>query len=131
MESTSLNYFIILKRIHWLRFFFFLTGADEVVVDYVFNELEQYYAFCIDGDIEMATVDGVYQADKLIPEDLKAAFIEQVAVLENVSDEDKDWHPGSSNQVLDLVHPSLHCYVSGVTKVTRKQLPCDCKFPSN
>ena len=71
----------------------------------------------------MATVDGVYQADKLIPEDLKAAFIEQVAVLENVSDEDKDWHPGSSNQVLDLVHPSLHCYVSGVTKVTRKQLP--------
>ena len=24
-------------------------------------------------------------------------------------EEDKDWHPGSANQVLDLVHPSMYC----------------------
>lgn len=99
------------------------TGADEAVVNYVFKELEQYYAFCIDGPIEMATVEGAYQADNLIPADLKATFAKQVAALENVPDADKDWHPDSDDQVLDLVHPSLHCYVSGVTKVTRKQLP--------
>lgn len=89
----------------------------------MFNELEQYYAFNIDGKIEMAAVEGVYQADDLIPKEVKSAFVEQVAVLENVNDADKDWHPGSNDQVLDLVHPSLYCYVSSVTKVTRKHLP--------
>ncbi|KAG9016328.1 hypothetical protein FRB90_003259, partial [Tulasnella sp. 427] len=29
-------------------------------------------------------------------------------MLENVPDEEKDWHPGSNEQVLDLVHPSLY-----------------------
>ena len=28
--------------------------------------------------------------------------------LENVPDAEKDWHSGSNNQVLDLVHPSLY-----------------------
>lgn len=31
---------------------------------------------------------------------------------------DPDWHPWSNNQVLDIVHPSLYCYVSGVSKHT-------------
>jgi hypothetical protein len=35
--------------------------------------------------------------------------------LEDVPDEQKDWHPGSNNQVLDLVHPSLWCVVYGRT----------------
>lgn len=29
--------------------------------------------------------------------------------------EDIDWHPGSKNQVRDLIHPSLYCYVKGVS----------------
>jgi hypothetical protein len=28
--------------------------------------------------------------------------------LENVPEKEKDWHPGSNGQVLDLVHPSLY-----------------------
>ena len=32
-----------------------------------------------------------------------------MSVLESVPDEEKDWHPGSDKQVLDLVHPSLYC----------------------
>lgn len=31
----------------------------------------------------------------------------------------RDWHPGSEQQVLDMVHPSLYCYVEGQTAVTR------------
>jgi hypothetical protein len=58
----------------------------------------------------------VYQADSLIPAELKQKFIDEVRVLEDVPDSQKDWHPGSNNQVLDLVHPSLYCFVSGVTK---------------
>ena len=36
-------------------------------------------------------------------------------MLENVPDDQKDWHPRSNNQVLDLVHPSLYCIVYGRT----------------
>ncbi|KAI1788936.1 hypothetical protein LXA43DRAFT_1075570 [Ganoderma leucocontextum] len=36
-----------------------------------------------------------------------------VFLLENVPPEQLDWHPGSNNQVLDLVHPSLYCYRIG------------------
>ena len=36
---------------------------------------------------------------------------------DGLSDERKDWHPGSHQQVWDLVHPSLHCLVRGRTRV--------------
>ncbi len=36
-------------------------------------------------------------------------------MLEEVPDAEKDWHPGSDGQVLDLVHPSLFCLVNGVS----------------
>jgi hypothetical protein len=42
---------------------------------------------------------------------LRAAIIE----LEDVPNELKDWHPGSNDQVLDLVHPSLYCITYGRT----------------
>src|SRR5436305_1512728 len=34
-----------------------------------------------------------------------------------------DWHPGSNNQVRDLIHPSMYCYVKGVSKVNGKVEP--------
>ena len=49
--------------------------------------------------------------DNLIPESLRERLKEELAVFENVSDDQKDWHPNSNQQVLDLVHPSLYCYV--------------------
>ena len=33
-----------------------------------------------------------------------------------IANEPVDWHPGSNNQVQDIIHPSLYCYVKGVTK---------------
>ena len=30
-----------------------------------------------------------------------------------------DYHPGSNNQVIDLIHPSMYCYVKGVTQVKK------------
>lgn len=29
----------------------------------------------------------------------------------------QDWHPWSKNQVLDIIHPSLYCYVKGISKL--------------
>ena len=37
--------------------------------------------------------------------------------LENVPDKKKDWHPGSDEQVLDLVHPSLFPLVYGQSRI--------------
>jgi hypothetical protein len=38
-----------------------------------------------------------------------------VQALEDVPDDEKDWHPRSNGQVLDLVHPSLYRVVYGRT----------------
>jgi hypothetical protein len=54
--------------------------------------------------------------DLMIKEELKRKFAAEVAVLEDVPDDQKDWHPESNNQVLDLLHPSLYCCVFGKTK---------------
>eukprot|EP00026_Physarum_polycephalum_P004253 Phypoly_transcript_04270.p1 GENE.Phypoly_transcript_04270~~Phypoly_transcript_04270.p1 ORF type:complete len:739 (+),score=165.83 Phypoly_transcript_04270:244-2217(+) len=74
-----------------------------------------YYETLQHGAIKPATVQGVWQADGLVPEDLRKELLAEVSKLENVPSHEKDWHPGSDNQVLDLVHPSLFCYVAGVT----------------
>lgn len=52
-----------------------------------------------------------------MPTDTKSTLIAGTLALESVPDEQKDWHPGSGNQVLDLVHPSLHCLRIGHTYV--------------
>ncbi|KAI0324721.1 hypothetical protein GY45DRAFT_1288418 [Cubamyces sp. BRFM 1775] len=55
------------------------------------------------------TIPMVYEAPSLIPSSLKSGIRELANMLENVPDDQKDWHPGSKSQVLDLVHPSLFC----------------------
>lgn len=70
-----------------------------------------------DGPIEAAAVDYTWQSDSLIDNKLRDELIAGVSVLENVPEAKKDWHPGSNNQVLDLVHPSLFCFTAGRTKV--------------
>lgn len=47
---------------------------------------------------------------------MRDQLVAGVSVLENVPESEKDWHPRSNNQVLDLVHPSLFCLVYGRTQ---------------
>jgi hypothetical protein len=47
--------------------------------------------------------------------EFKALFTTQITQLESTL-ATVDYHPGSNNQVIDLVHPSLFCYVKGVTE---------------
>ncbi|KAG9092974.1 hypothetical protein FS749_015293 [Ceratobasidium sp. UAMH 11750] len=56
----------------------------------------------------VACYDKIWQSDRLVPSDLKKKLIDGVSKLENVPDSEKDWHPRSNGQVLDLVHPSLY-----------------------
>ena len=64
---------------------------------------------------QVGPYERIWRSDSLIPTDLRDQLIAAVHPLENVPDTEKDWHPGSDNQVLDLVHPSLYPVVYGRT----------------
>ncbi|KAF9929590.1 hypothetical protein FBU30_001431 [Linnemannia zychae] len=95
----------------------------EPQLDYLFKELE-WYADMREKQLKErgVTIDlgieGTRRADGLIPEELKQRLVKCVRKLEDVPDDQKDWHPGSNKQVLDLVHPSLFPFVAGRTRVT-------------
>ncbi|MFJ4559921.1 DUF4246 domain-containing protein [Streptomyces massasporeus] len=87
-------------------------GLTEAQVRYVLAELAHYAALRDEPTgVEVSAVDGVWQSDTLVDDTLRARLRTAVEVLEQVPEEDLDWHPGSDGQVLDLVHPSLFCLV--------------------
>ncbi|MFJ3612106.1 DUF4246 domain-containing protein [Streptomyces hydrogenans] len=91
-------------------------GLTEAQVRYVLDELAHYAALRdARTGAEVSGVDGVWQSDALVDEALAARLREAVRVLEEVPEADRDWHPGSDGQVLDLVHPSLFCLVNEVS----------------
>ena len=91
-------------------------GMTEAQIRYVLAELAYYAGLRDEGTgIEVSGVDGVWQSDVLIDDELRSRLREAVRVLEDVPEAERDWHPGSYGQVLDLVHPSLFCLVRGVS----------------
>ncbi|WP_330237857.1 DUF4246 domain-containing protein [Streptomyces sp. NBC_00525] len=91
-------------------------GLTEAQVRYVLAELAHYARLRDERTgIEVSAVDGVWQSDTLIDEELRGRLRDAVRVLEDVPEDGKDWHPGSEGQVLDLVHPSLFCLVREVS----------------
>ncbi|KAI1658101.1 hypothetical protein F4813DRAFT_380457 [Daldinia decipiens] len=64
-------------------------------------------------DAELA----VAKSDTIVPSSLVDDLRLGIKSLEDVPDKDKDWHPGSGEQVLDLLHPSLFPLVYGTTRV--------------
>lgn len=59
----------------------------------------------------------VYKSDTCVTAEMKAALKAAAAVLEDVDDSKKDWHPHSDEKVLDLVHPSLFPLLYGRSTV--------------
>jgi hypothetical protein len=62
--------------------------------------------------------DKIWKSDNLIPAALKSGLVQALAPLESLPDSEKDWHPGSDGQVLDLVHPSLYPVVYNQSVLT-------------
>ncbi|KAI8924640.1 hypothetical protein BC831DRAFT_297083 [Entophlyctis helioformis] len=97
-------------------------GVTQRALSLLFSELE-YLAEHEIRTVKLASGDAVTvtpgavkcttMSDDAVPESLRDALIRQVAVLEDVPDHKKDWHPGSDGKVLDLVHPSLYPLVYG------------------
>ncbi|KAF2184858.1 hypothetical protein K469DRAFT_739224 [Zopfia rhizophila CBS 207.26] len=63
------------------------------------------------------TGSGCAKSDTIVTEQLRQDLIQAVQPL--LDNPDCDWHPGSNNQVLNLVHPSLFPLVYGRTRVMR------------
>ncbi|TFK27628.1 hypothetical protein FA15DRAFT_666299 [Coprinopsis marcescibilis] len=59
----------------------------------------------------------VVKSDSAVTAEVKFALQDAVRLLESLPDKQKDWHPGSDEKVLDLVHPSLFPFVYGRSKV--------------
>jgi hypothetical protein len=75
---------------------------------------------CISPDFELHQYIE-YSQNGLLPEVLRKQLKE--TITEMLDKEPVDWHPGSNTQVRDLVHPSMYCYVKGVSKVNGKVEP--------
>ncbi|KAJ0368393.1 hypothetical protein COL154_002677 [Colletotrichum chrysophilum] len=66
----------------------------------------------------------VIKSDNALTPEIKEELKKAVAMLEDVPDAHKDWHPGSDEKVLDLVHPSLWPLAYGTTRVlSDKRIP--------
>ncbi|KAF2670834.1 hypothetical protein BT63DRAFT_370700 [Microthyrium microscopicum] len=74
--------------------------------------------FVKDGFIRTyETESSVIKSDSTIPSELRDELRKVVELLLSVEDSEKDWHPNSNDQVLNLVHPSLYPLVYGQTRV--------------
>ncbi|KAJ2778813.1 hypothetical protein H4R18_004385 [Coemansia javaensis] len=88
----------------------------EQEIDYVFDELVHYVALHVPGSgIYLSPVERVWMSDSLVDEATTAELKRYAAILEDVPDRLKDWHPNSNDQVLNLVHPSLYPVVYKTT----------------
>jgi hypothetical protein len=94
-------------------------GADvtEKMMDYVIADLRWKAKSFKESGIVVVYNGHVVKSDNLISKDLKLALRAAVQPLENVPEIHKDYHPGSDNQVLDLVHPSLFPLLYGRSRI--------------
>ncbi|KAJ2503600.1 hypothetical protein GGH96_000160 [Coemansia sp. RSA 1972] len=94
-------------RAHWAR----EAKEQELTegeIDYVFEELNHYAALHVPGSsAKLSAVENVWVSDSLVDDDTTQELKRYAAVLENVPEKDRDYHPNTNNQVVNLVHPSL------------------------
>ncbi|CAG7921996.1 unnamed protein product [Penicillium olsonii] len=95
------------------------SGQDvsPKMMDWIIKEL-QWKAKQLEENGYILVFDaGVIKSDSAIPEDVREALKQAVQPLENVPEDQKDFHPGTEKQVVDLVHPSLFPVIFGRTRV--------------
>lgn len=86
-------------------------------MDWCIDELQYKAKFFEEtGAVNVYNGD-VVKSDTAIPSSLKEQLKRTALPLEQVPAKHQDWHPGSDNQVLDLVHPSLFPLVYGQTRI--------------
>ena len=69
----------------------------------------------------LETLNGVYKSGIIVLENIRQALQKAVTPLEDLPGNGNDWHPGSDQQVSDLVHPSIYPLAYGQSRI----LPTD------
>ncbi|KAL4861494.1 hypothetical protein BDV12DRAFT_65032 [Aspergillus spectabilis] len=94
--------------------------VTESMMDYILAELRwKTTEFNRTGNLRSYD-PGVVKSDTAIARDLQKQLRDLIKPLEEEGP--KDYHPGSGNKVVDLVHPSLFPLVHGRTRVLRDKL---------
>ncbi|CAI7576606.1 unnamed protein product [Penicillium glandicola] len=95
------------------------SGQDVTpkMMDWIIKELQwKAGIFQKTGLVPVFDV-GVVKSDTAVSKELQQALKDAVKPLENIPEDQKDYHPGSDNKVVDLVHPSLFPVIYGRTRV--------------
>lgn len=77
----------------------------DAFVEYVDDNCEHDLCNCVPPDSDLHN----YIEQPTIDPSLFKECLGQVDVM--IQQESPDWHPGSNGTVLDIVHPSMYCYV--------------------
>eukprot|EP00915_Cephaloidophora_sp_WS-2016_P002106 GHVH01002831.1.p1 GENE.GHVH01002831.1~~GHVH01002831.1.p1 ORF type:complete len:614 (+),score=92.48 GHVH01002831.1:106-1947(+) len=93
------------------------VDTEDALIEYAIAEC-QFYADLARDVCRHAPVEGVFEADYSCDLELKKNLIDGLSKLMSESDE-QDWHPGSDNQVLDIIHPSLFPLVFGRSRILK------------
>ncbi|KAK4495485.1 hypothetical protein PRZ48_013817 [Zasmidium cellare] len=96
-------------------------ALSEKMFDYCLLELRDYAKFQEKNSFVPA-IDAeaaVYKSDNIISDAVKGELQAAAALLEDVPAKNKDWHPGSDEKVLDLVHPSLFPLLYGRSRILK------------
>ncbi|KAJ2840770.1 hypothetical protein FBU31_000133, partial [Coemansia sp. 'formosensis'] len=81
---------------------------------YVLDELTYYPSLhSPDSSVRLSAADGVWFSDALIDAETTKGLKDYAAILENVPDSQKDWHPAARTRILNLIDPSLFPLIYG------------------
>lgn len=87
------------------------------MVDWIVKELQWKAGIFRETGYTVAFDPGVVKADNTIPFEMQKELKNAVRPLEDVAEEEKDYHPGSDQKVVDLVYPSLFPVIYGRTRI--------------
>ncbi|QGA19153.1 hypothetical protein EYB26_006841 [Talaromyces marneffei] len=96
------------------------SGADVTpkMLEWIWAELKHKAEILKEnGGMVTAFNPGVVISDTAISKELREDLKTAVLPLEQVPEDEKDYHPGSDQRVVDLVHPSLFPVVYGRTRI--------------
>ncbi|RFU32360.1 hypothetical protein B7463_g3969, partial [Scytalidium lignicola] len=96
------------------------NDVTESMMKWVIAELQYKTKLFQDEGIVIAYEGGIIKSDIAVTEELKEVLKKAVHPLEDTPE--KDYHPGSDQKVLDLVHPSLFPLVYGRTRILRDEI---------
>ena len=97
------------------------SGRDvtQSMMDWIIAELRYKATVFKEKGIVTVYNGNVVKSDTAVPESSRQSLMDAVRVLE--AEQNKDFHPGSNDQVVDLVHPSLFPLVYGRSRVLRDE----------